>query len=84
MPADFSDVQNLPSDSRFLDVLHERVVVADGAMGTMLQDAGERGEDAVRHFVLHGDRLILTAKTHEMGEDHERKVVWQRVASPQP
>ena len=45
---------------------------------------GERGEDAVRHFVLDGDRLILTAKTHEMGEDHERKVVWQRVASPQP
>ena len=36
MPADFSDVQNLPSDSRFLDVLHERVVVADGAMGTMI------------------------------------------------
>jgi hypothetical protein len=28
--------------------------------------------------------LILTAKTHEMGEDHERKLVWQRVASPQP
>ena len=45
---------------------------------------GERGEDAVRHFVLDGDRLILTAKTHEMGEDHERKIVWQRVASPQP
>jgi hypothetical protein len=45
---------------------------------------GERGEDAVRHFVLDGDRLILTAKTHEMGEDHERKLVWQRVASPQP
>ena len=43
---------------------------------------GERGEDAVRHFVLDGDRLILTAKTHEMGEDHERKLVWQRVASP--
>jgi hypothetical protein len=45
---------------------------------------GERGEDAVRHFVLDGDHLILTAKTHEMGEDHERKLVWQRVASPQP
>jgi hypothetical protein len=43
---------------------------------------GERGEDAVGHFVLDGDRLILTAKTHEMGEDHERKLVWQRVASP--
>jgi hypothetical protein len=45
---------------------------------------GERGEDAVRHFVIDGDRLILTAKTHEMGEEHERKIVWQRVASPQP
>ena len=45
---------------------------------------GERGEDAVRHFVLDDDRLIVTAKTHEMGEDHERKLVWQRVASPQP
>lgn len=62
----------------------------DGAASTVthhIQQSltpGERGEDAVRHFVLDGDRLILTAKTHEMGEDHERKVVWQRVASPQP
>jgi hypothetical protein len=45
---------------------------------------GERGEDAVRHFVLDGDRLILTAKAHEMGEDHERKLVWQRVQKGQP
>lgn len=45
---------------------------------------GERGEDAVRHFVLDGDRLILTAKTHEMGEDHERKLVWQRVTGTRP
>jgi len=45
---------------------------------------GERDEDAVRHFVLEGDRLILTAKTHEMGEDHERKLVWQRIAAVQP
>ena len=45
---------------------------------------GERGEDAVRHFVLDGDRLILTAKAHEMGEDHERKLVWQRVQTGQP
>lgn len=43
----------------------------------------ERGDDAVRHFELDGDRLILTAKTHEMGEDHERKLVWQRLSSPQ-
>ena len=40
---------------------------------------GELGEDGVRHFVLDGDRLTLTAKTHEMGEEHERKLVWQRL-----
>lgn len=40
---------------------------------------GERSEDGVRYLVLDGDRLTLTAKTHEMGEDHERKLVWQRV-----
>lgn len=45
---------------------------------------GEKDEEAVRHFVLDGDRLVLTAKTHEMGEDHERKLVWQRVAAAQP
>jgi hypothetical protein len=45
---------------------------------------GERGEDAVRDFTLDGDRLILTARTHEMGEDHERKLVWQRAAGTRP
>ena len=45
---------------------------------------GEKDEEAVRHFVLDGDRLILRAKTHEMGEDHERKLVWQRIAIAQP
>jgi hypothetical protein len=40
---------------------------------------GERGEDGSRHFILDGDRLTLVAKTHEMGEDHERKLVWQRI-----
>lgn len=43
---------------------------------------GEVGEDAVRQYVLDGDRLVLTAKAHEMGEDHERKLVWQRVSEP--
>ena len=32
-------------------------------------------------IVLDGDRLILTAKTHEMDEDHERKLVWQRAGA---
>jgi hypothetical protein len=44
---------------------------------------GERQDDAVRHFELDGDRLILTAKSHEMGEDRERKLVWQRLSAPQ-
>jgi hypothetical protein len=39
----------------------------------------ERGEEGVRHFELDGDRLTLTAKTHEMGEDHKRTVVWERL-----
>jgi hypothetical protein len=45
---------------------------------------GERGEDGVRRFVLEGDRLTLTAKTHEMGEDRERKLVWRRVRADHP
>jgi hypothetical protein len=45
---------------------------------------GERGEDGVRHYTLEGDRLTLVAKTHEMGEDHERKLVWQRLQKDQP
>ena len=42
---------------------------------------GERGEDGVRHFVIDGDTLTLTAQTHEMGEVHQRKLVWQRAAA---
>ena len=42
--------------------------------------SGEVGEDVVRRYVLDGDRLTPTAKTHEMGEDHERKLAWQRVS----
>jgi hypothetical protein len=40
---------------------------------------GERGEEGVRRLQLHGDRLKLTAKTHEMGEEHERRLVWERL-----
>lgn len=39
----------------------------------------ERGENGTRHVILEGDRLTLTAKTHEMGEEHERKLVWHRI-----
>lgn len=45
---------------------------------------GERGEEGIRHFVLDGNRLTLMAKAHEMGEDHERRLVWQRVRADQP
>ena len=44
----------------------------------------ERGEEGNRHFVLDGNRLTLSAKTHEMGEDHERKLVWQRLQKDKP
>ena len=45
---------------------------------------GERGQDGVRYLALNGDRLTLTAKTHEMGEDHQRRLVWQRIKPEQP
>ena len=60
MPGDLRDVQHLAFDTRFLDVLAERVVVADGAMGTMLQDAGERGDLVLDDFAgLEGCNEIL-------------------------
>jgi hypothetical protein len=40
---------------------------------------GERGEDGVRHYSFNGDRLTLVASTREMGEEHQRKLVWQRL-----
>ena len=43
---------------------------------------GERGEDGTRHLSLSGNRLTLIAKSHEMGEDHERRLVWERIPAP--
>lgn len=40
---------------------------------------GERGNEALRKLRLKDDRLTLVAKTHEMGGDHERKLVWERI-----
>jgi len=40
---------------------------------------GERGEDGVRRLLLVGNRLILSAETHEMVETHERILVWERI-----
>jgi len=39
----------------------------------------ERGEQAVRELHLEENRLVLTAKTHEMGEEHGRRLVWERI-----
>jgi Lipocalin-like domain len=44
---------------------------------------GERGEDFVRQLSFNGDRLTLIAKVHEMGEDHQRRLVWQRILPSQ-
>lgn len=40
---------------------------------------GERGSDGVRHLTISGNHLTLVAKTHEMGEDHERRLFWERI-----
>ncbi len=40
---------------------------------------GERQETGVRGVTIAGNRLTLTAKTHEMGEDHQRRLVWERI-----
>jgi hypothetical protein len=40
---------------------------------------GERGEEGVRRLSIEGSHLTLTAKAHEMGEDHERRLVWERI-----
>lgn len=40
---------------------------------------GERGENGIRKVVLSGHRLTLTANAHEMGEDHQRRLVWERI-----
>ncbi|HEY3627485.1 MAG TPA: lipocalin-like domain-containing protein [Terracidiphilus sp.] len=44
---------------------------------------GERNTDVVRRLVLDGNRLTLLAKAHEMGEDHQRKLVWERIEPEQ-
>jgi hypothetical protein len=40
---------------------------------------GERNTEATRRLSLEGNRLTLVAKAHEMGEDHERKLIWERI-----
>lgn len=45
--------------------------------------AAEQGENLVRQLVLAGDRLTLSARTHEMGEAHTQKLVWRRIRTGQ-
>ena len=40
---------------------------------------GERGEEGTRRLSIDANRLTLVANAHEMGESHERKLVWERV-----
>lgn len=42
----------------------------------------ERDQDGIRGVTLQDNRLTLTAKAHEMGEDHTRRLVWERVTAP--
>ena len=39
----------------------------------------ERETEGTRALTLDGNRLTLVARTHEMGEDHQRKLVWERI-----
>jgi hypothetical protein len=41
---------------------------------------GERGEEAVRRLSIEGNRLTIVAKAREMGEEHQRRLVWERVS----
>ncbi len=62
----------------------------DGAGTTVIHHVqqsllpGEHGESSPRHLHLDGNRLTLYATVHEMGEAHERKLVWERSASNGP
>ncbi len=40
---------------------------------------GERGRDLSRQFTIDNGRLTLLARVHEMGEEHVRRLVWQKI-----
>ena len=42
---------------------------------------GERGENFVRHFSIVDGHLTLIGKVHEMGEDHQRRLIWRRLTN---
>jgi 5-methyltetrahydrofolate--homocysteine methyltransferase len=62
-----------PFDTTFMDTLAQRVVVADGAMGTMLQAAGERGDLLLDDFAgLEGCNEILNDTRPDVVRDIHR------------
>lgn len=44
---------------------------------------GERGQDFLRQYSIDNGRLTLLAHVHEMGEEHVRRLVWQKIAPPE-
>jgi hypothetical protein len=38
----------------------------------------ERGETVVRHYTIADGHLILIARFREMGEEHQRRLTWER------
>jgi hypothetical protein len=40
---------------------------------------GERGQVVVRHYSIVDGRLTLVAKFREMGEEHQRRLTWERL-----
>ena len=45
---------------------------------------GERGQSFLRHYSLEHGRLTLIAKLHEMGEEHQRRLIWQKLTTADP
>jgi len=43
---------------------------------------GEREEDVSRHYAIDGERLTLVAQFREMGEAHQRRLIWKRLQMP--
>jgi hypothetical protein len=39
---------------------------------------GERGQSVVRHYSVADGHLTLIAKFREMGEEHQRRLTWER------
>ena len=60
--------------------------VAKSTVTHHLRDAllpGERGKDFLRQYSIDNGRLTLVARMHELGEDHVRRLVWQKLAPPE-